>query len=94
VNKMDIAKELGRVLSTGKVYMGFKEAMKRDDAKMFIVSNDCPKKKEVMSLAGDKPVFVYSGGSLELGGICKKPFSVSVMAIVDEGASNILNIGK
>lgn len=47
-----------------------------------------------MSLAGDKPVFVYSGGSLELGSICKKPFSISVMAIVDEGTSNILNIGK
>ena len=91
---MDITKELGRVLSTGKVYIGFKEAMKRDDAKMFIVSSDCPRKKEVMELAGDKPVFVYGGKSMELGNLCKKPFSISVMAIVDEGSSNIMELGK
>ncbi|KAA0004264.1 MAG: 50S ribosomal protein L30e [Thermoplasmata archaeon] len=94
MNKMDMAKELGRVLSTGKVYIGFKEAMKRDDAKMFIVSSDCPRKKEVMELAGDKPVFVYGGKSMELGNLCKKPFSISVMAIVDEGSSNIMELGK
>lgn len=91
---MDIAKELNRVLSTGKVCIGFKEATKIEDAKMFIVSNDCPRKKEVMDIAGDKPVFVYRGNSVELGNICKKPFSISVMAIVDEGSSNILGLGK
>ncbi|NIA10220.1 MAG: 50S ribosomal protein L30e [Nitrospiraceae bacterium] len=91
---MDIAKELNRVLATGKVYMGFKEAIRSKDAKMFIVSNDCPRKKEIMSVAGDKPVFVYKGGSVDLGNVCKKPFSISVMAIVDEGSSNIMGLGK
>jgi large subunit ribosomal protein L30e len=91
---MDIAKELNRVLSTGKVNIGFREAMRSKDAKMFIVSNDCPRKKEIMEIAGDKPVFVYKGGSVELGDICKKPFSISVMAVMDEGSSNILGMGK
>ncbi|MEA2053871.1 MAG: 50S ribosomal protein L30e [Candidatus Thermoplasmatota archaeon] len=92
---MDIAKELSRVLSTGKVRMGFKEAMKTNDAKMFIVSNDCPMKKEVMELAGDDtPVFIYNENSTELGSICKKPFSISVMTVVDTGTSNIMELGK
>jgi large subunit ribosomal protein L30e len=91
---VDMAKEMSRVLSTGKVCMGFKEIMKRDDAKMFIVSNDCPRKKEVMKFAGDKPVFIYGGSGVELGSICKKPFGISVMAVVDTGTSNIMELGK
>ncbi len=91
---MDIAKELGRVLSTGNVCIGFKEAIKVDDAKMFIVSNNCPNKKEVMEFAGDRPVFVYGGGSVDLGNICKKPFGISVMAVINAGSSNILELGK
>ena len=45
---MDIAKELNRVLSTGKVSIGFKESVRGSDAKMFIISSDCPRKKEIM----------------------------------------------
>ena len=91
---MDIAKEMNRVLSTGKVSIGFKESVRGSDAKMFIISSDCPRKKEIMEIAGDRPVFVYKGGSVELGNICKKPFSISVMAVLDEGSSNILGLGK
>ena len=92
---MDFAKELNRTISTGKTYFGYKEALKRnEEAKLYIVSNDCPQKREVMQQSGDIPVFVYSGGSRALGTLLKKPHSVSVVTIVDAGASNIMDLGK
>jgi len=91
---MDIEKELSRVLSSGKVKMGFKEALRSEDAKMFIVSQDCPRKKEIMEMAEEVPIYIYKGNSVELGKICGKPFSISVVSIIDEGKSNILELGK
>ncbi len=90
---MDTEKELGRVLSSGKVLIGFKEALGAKNAKMFIISKDCPKKKELTETAGI-PVYVYRGNSVALGNACGKPFGVSVLSIIDEGKSNILELGK
>ncbi|RLF38062.1 MAG: 50S ribosomal protein L30e, partial [Thermoplasmata archaeon] len=53
-----------------------------------------PTKQEVMAHAQDKPVYIYRGNNVELGSACGKPFGVSVLAIVDEGKSNILNMIK
>lgn len=47
-----------------------------------------------MAHAQDKPVYIYRGNNVELGSACGKPFGVSVLAIVDEGKSNILNMIK
>ncbi|RLF47604.1 MAG: 50S ribosomal protein L30e [Thermoplasmata archaeon] len=90
-----ISKEIMRAISTGKVLFGYKVAIKRaKDAKAFIIASDCPKKKEVMEAAKDKPVYIYKGNNMELGAACGKPFGVSVLAIIDEGKSNIMNIIK
>ncbi|HHO57179.1 MAG TPA: 50S ribosomal protein L30e [Thermoplasmatales archaeon] len=90
-----ISKEILRTISTGKVIFGYKVAMKRvDEIKAFIISRDCPHAREVMEIAGDKPVYVFKGNNMELGNACGKPFGVSVLAILDEGKSNIMNMIK
>ncbi|KAA0003909.1 MAG: 50S ribosomal protein L30e [Thermoplasmata archaeon] len=91
---MDIEKELSRVLSSGKVKIGFKEALRTEDAKMYIVSRDCPRKKELMEMKDDVPMYVYHGNNIELGKACGKPFGISVITIIDEGKSNILELVK
>ena len=92
---MDFTKELNRTVSSGKVYFGPKQAFKLgNEAKMFIISSDCPEKKEIMERSSDVPVYIYNGNSQTLGTLLKKPFSVSVITIIDEGASNIMDLGK
>ncbi len=88
-----ISKELARAISTGKIIFGHKMVVKNaDKAKAFIMSMDCPYKEEVMNATGDKPVYIYKGNNIELGNICGKPFGVSVIAIMDEGKSKIIDI--
>jgi len=90
-----ISKEILRTISTGKVIFGYRVAKKRGgEIKAFIISRDCPYAKEVMKMAGERPVYVFRGNNMELGNACGKPFGVSVLAIVDEGKSNIMNIIK
>ena len=92
---MDFAKELNRTVSSGKVYFGYKEALKRgNEAKMFIISHDCQEKKEIMEQATNVPVYAYNGSSRTLGTLLKKPFSVSIITIIDAGSYNILNLGE
>lgn len=87
-----ISKDLLRAVTTGKVIFGYKMvAKKTGEAKAYIISNDCPSKKDVFVIAKDKPVYVFEGNNVELGAVCGRPFGVSVLAIVDEGKSNILN---
>ncbi|MCD6171689.1 MAG: ribosomal L7Ae/L30e/S12e/Gadd45 family protein [Thermoplasmata archaeon] len=88
-----ISKELARAISTGKIIFGYKMVIKNaEKAKAFIMSMDCPYKKEVMDAIGDKPLYIYKGNNVELGNACGKPFGVSVMAIMDGGKSKIIDI--
>jgi large subunit ribosomal protein L30e len=37
-------------------------------------------------------VFRFEGNNMELGALCGKPFSVSALAVIDKGTSNILSL--
>jgi len=88
-----IEKEIFRAVETGKVIFGSKMVIKKiKEAKGVIISSDCIEKEKIMSIAESKPVYVYSGNSLELGNVCGKPFGVSALAIIDEGKSSILSL--
>lgn len=90
-----ISKEIIRAASTGNVIYGYKIAKKRiDDAKAIIISEDCPNKDELISLANKKPFHTFKGNNIELGMACGKSFGISVILILDEGKSNIINLVK
>ncbi len=85
---MDVEKVLKKALK-GRVYFGSKrtiKALKRGEAKLVIVSANCPKeiKEKIEKYRKDVPVLVYPGSNMELGAVCGKPFSVASLAVLDE----------
>lgn len=91
---IDMGRALKTAISTGKVVFGEQQVMKAvksGEAKMVIVSNNCPN-EFLKSKGHGVPVHVYDGTNLELGAIAGKPFSVSALAVIDKGASNILSL--
>lgn len=88
-------------VESGKVGFGSRKGM-RDlllgSAKLVVMAGNLPP-----TLADDArryggisgvPLVEFSGTSIELGSICGKPFPVSLLAVYDEGVSNILEFGK
>lgn len=83
--------ELKRAIDTGKVYFGIRQArkaLKRREAKLFVVASNCPFIEE-LEKSGVK-VIKFDGHGLQLGAVGGKPFNVSVITIVDPGESKIL----
>ena len=90
---VDISIALKSAITTGKVEFGVeqtKKAVKAGKAQMVILSRNCPS-AELRGDIGVK-VHVYGGNNMELGALCGKPFSVSALAIIDKGSSNILTL--
>jgi large subunit ribosomal protein L30e len=90
---MNIEISLKKILATGKVSMGIKEAIKskkKGEVKLFIVANDCPQKNEISEIAKDVPIYNFNGNSINLGLACGKPFGISILSVIDEGKSEIL----
>ena len=90
---MSIETKIRKTIATGRISLGAKQAkrgMKKGDVKLFIIAKDCPIKKEIMEIAGNVPIQTYPGNSLELGQTCGKNFAVSIVSILDEGKSDIL----
>lgn len=91
---IDISKALKSAINTGVVEFGVdqtEKAVKAGKAQMVIVSKNCPSEKLTAENIGVK-VHVYEGNNMELGALCGKPFSVSALAIIDKGTSNILTL--
>ena len=47
---------------------------------------------EIYSNLSEIPVHIFDGSSVDLGSICGKPFTVSVLVIQEPGDSNILEL--
>src|SRR3989344_1707090 len=89
---VDAAKEIRRAVDTGKVLFGTKgseKSLKNGTAKLLVIASNCPKLTvdKLVSFAelGKIPLFRFQGTGLELGSACGKPFTVSAMAIAEEG---------
>jgi large subunit ribosomal protein L30e len=96
-----IDQELRLALSTGKVLIGSKVAvreLRRGRAKLAIVSNNCPQDaRETIENYGklsEIPVMEHPKDSIDLGTLCGKPFPVSAMVINEPGDSKILDLVK
>jgi Ribosomal protein L30E len=91
--KIDISRALKAAITTGKVEFGVdqtEKAIKTGTAQMIILSRNCPSK--ILTGDVDVKVHVYEGNNMELGALCGKPFSVSALAVIDKGTSNILTL--
>ncbi|MCE4610572.1 MAG: 50S ribosomal protein L30e [Desulfurococcales archaeon] len=89
------------LIKTGVYYIGSKQsikALKLGKAKMVIMAENAPPqyKRKALYYAklGGVPVYVYRGTSVELGLLAGKPFRISMIAVVDEGSSNILRLAE
>ncbi len=92
---IDLGRALKSAVNTGKVVFGVQQTekmIKSGEAKLIIVATNCPS-DYVVSKSHDVPVYQYNGTNMELGALCGKPFSVSSIAVIDKGASNILSLG-
>ena len=91
---IDIGRALKSSIATGEVAFGVdqtEKAVKAGKAQLVIVARNCPSATLTSGDVGVK-VFTYDGNNMELGAICGKPFSVSALAVIDKGTSNILSL--
>ena len=91
--KIDIGRALKAAITTGMVEFGVdqtEKAIKAGKAQMIILSRNCP--SQTLVEQEDIKVHPYKGNNMELGALCGKPFSVSALAIIDKGTSNILTL--
>ena len=91
---IDIGRALKSAIATGEVVFGVdqtEKAVKAGKAQLVIVARNCPSEALTAGDIGVR-VFTYDGNNMELGAICGKPFSVSALAVIDKGTSNILSL--
>ena len=90
---IDEARALKAAVDTGKVVLGARRARRAvtdKKARLLVVATNCPD-PELKALAGVK-VHLFQGTNAELGAACGVPFSVSALAVLDPGESNILSL--
>jgi large subunit ribosomal protein L30e len=90
---IDIARALKTAATTGDVRFGLaetKKSVKKGEAKLVVVSSNCPGGSVVPS-GGAPKVLIFEGTNVELGSACGKPFPISALAIISPGESNILS---
>lgn len=89
---IDLGRALKTAITTGKVVFGVQQAekaVKKGEAKMVVISSNCPS-EFLRSITVGVPVRVFEGTNMELGALAGKPFSVSALAVIDKGTSNIM----
>jgi len=82
-----------QAVDTGDVWLGAKraeKAVKKKSAKMLVMASNCPEFQWVKE--SDIKVYRYNGTSTDLGTACGKPFSVSVLAVLNPGESGIMSL--
>jgi large subunit ribosomal protein L30e len=93
--QLDIELQIRTAIKTGDVRIGAKQALKacaNGDAKLLIFSNNCTPEVCQAASQHNVPQYTYNGGSVELGPASGKPFIISVMAIVSQGDSSVLEL--
>jgi large subunit ribosomal protein L30e len=94
---LDINRALKTAVLTGKVYLGRDQtvkALKRNEVKLVIIASNCTEAAKALLKKQNAPRYRFPGNNLELGSACGKPFSVSMVSILDPGESNILDLEK
>ena len=90
---IDEARALKVAVETGEVWLGAKRvrrAVAAKRAKLVVFASNAPP-EALRGITGVK-IHTFSGTNADLGAACGKPFSVSAIAVVDPGDSNILSL--
>jgi large subunit ribosomal protein L30e len=94
----DISNDIRLAVDSGKVAIGLNRvshSILSKSAKMVVIAskNEKDRMGDMMHLAklSNIRVYVFEGTSMDLGVVCGKPYSISVLAIIDAGNSKILN---
>ena len=90
---IDEARALKLAAETGEVWLGaerMRKAVAAKRAKLVVVASNAPR-EALAGITGVK-VHAFSGTNADLGAACGKPFSVSALAVLDPGDSNILSL--
>ncbi len=98
---IDVNKAIFAAIKTGKVTLGSKqtlEAVRTGKAKLIVIASNCPsdirKNIEHYAKLSRIPMYVHNSSSIDLGIACRKPFTVTAMAIRDAGDSEILRLAE
>jgi large subunit ribosomal protein L30e len=100
-SKVDVNKQIGIAVKSGKVELGVKEALdaaRFAKGKLLILASNCPPqaRTEIVQYAKQSsvPIFEYPGSSVDLGSACLKPYVVAAMTIKEAGDSVILKLAE
>ncbi|MCD6227093.1 50S ribosomal protein L30e [Candidatus Micrarchaeota archaeon] len=96
-----IEKNIRLAYNTGKVVIGINECKRsvmNGEGKLIILSNDSPKdiKNDITyySELAQIPLVIYPNSAIRLGETCGRPHPISVMVILNEGDSKVLDVFK
>jgi len=99
--KSDLIKAIQAAARTGSIEYGARRVKKlvlHGNAKVVIIAKNTPPelKRDIEYYAklSKIPIIVFDGTSLELGSTIGRPHSVSVLAIINPGHSNILDLAS
>ncbi|NYZ73798.1 50S ribosomal protein L30e [Candidatus Micrarchaeota archaeon] len=88
-------------VESGKVEFGARTGIAAGilgKAKAFVLASNTPAdyrtKLQGYAKAAKIPVIEFEGSTVELGSVCGKPFSVSILSVFEEGTSNIMDFVK
>ncbi len=94
----NLASDIRLAVDSGEVAIGINSVMESiSSGKAKLVVASVKNKPGVLSdiehvtKLADIKLIVFDGDSIQLGTVCGKPYSVSVMSIIEQGNSNILN---
>jgi large subunit ribosomal protein L30e len=99
--KPELIRAIQVAARTGSVEFGAREVKKlvlHGNAKAIVIAKNSPpelkRDLEYYAKLSNIPVLVFDGTSIELGSIIGRPHSVTVLAIINPGQSNILDLVK
>ena len=98
---IDVNQAIFAAVKTGKITLGSRrtiEVARTGKAKLIIMSSNCPspirRGIEYYAHLSNIPVYIYSGSNIDLGMACRKPFTVTAMAIKEPGDSEVLKLAE
>jgi len=96
---VEIEKTFKNIVKKGSVVFGQRQtkiSVDQGNAKLVVLSDNCPFMDTVKTHAESKdiPIYKTKANSVELGALCGKTFAVSVFAILDDGGDNIVHLLK